>query len=229
MITLKRFRRVEAVLREAGYGAIIDWSETIAKPADAEAFAEAAIYVVCNSGFKNSIAKPICERCMVALRAGLSSATEFRHPGKQRAIDRIWAEREDMFAAYQLEPDKLRYLVTLPWVGPVTRFHLEKNLGGDHAKPDVRLVQQSNYRALHYRSDASASRTRQCQTRFHRRATPSNANGLQARGRLHGHSESGSRHQPWSRSGYRRRGALATACCPPNRLRPNGQSLSQIA
>lgn len=37
MITLKRFRRVEAVLREAGYGAIIDWSETIAKPADAEA------------------------------------------------------------------------------------------------------------------------------------------------------------------------------------------------
>lgn len=158
MITLKRFRRVEAVLREAGYGAIIDWSETIAKPADAEAFAEAAIYVVCNSGFKNSIAKPICERCMVALRAGLSSATEFRHPGKQRAIDRIWAEREDMFAAYQLEPDKLRYLVTLPWVGPVTRFHLEKNLGGDHAKPDVRLVQQSNYRALHYRSDASASR-----------------------------------------------------------------------
>ena len=139
MITVKRFRRIEAVLREAGYGAIIDWSETIPKPVDAEEFAEKAIFVVCASGFKYAIAKPISERCMVALRAGLSSATEFKHPGKQVAIDRIWAEREEMFAAYQREPDKLAYLKTLPWVGPVTRFHLEKNLGGDHAKPDVHM------------------------------------------------------------------------------------------
>lgn len=139
MITLKRFLRIEEVMRQAGYGAIIDWSEAIPKPADAEDFAEKAIFVVCASGFKFSIAKPISERCIVALRAGLSSATEFRHPGKQKAIDRIWAEREEMFAAYQAEPDKLRYLMTLPWVGPVTRWHLQKNLGGDHAKPDVHM------------------------------------------------------------------------------------------
>lgn len=113
MITLKRFLRIEEVMRQAGYGAIIDWSEAIPKPADAEDFAEKAIFVVCASGFKFSIAKPISERCIVALRAGLSSATEFRHPGKQKAIDRIWAEREEMFAAYQAEPDKLRYLMTL--------------------------------------------------------------------------------------------------------------------
>ena len=139
MITLKRFRRVEAALREAGYGAIIDWSESIATPADAEAFAAEAIYVIINSGFRNSIAKPIFKRCMAALRADRSSATEFGHPGKQVAIDRIWAEREEMFAAYQLEPDKLHYLKSLPWVGPITRWHLAKNLGGDHAKPDVHM------------------------------------------------------------------------------------------
>ena len=126
-------------MREAGYGAIIDWSETIAKPADAEDFAEKAIFVVIASGFKSATAKPIAERCMLALRAGLSSATEFGHPGKQVAIDRIWAEREEMFAAYEAETDKLRFLISLPWVGPVTRFHLEKNLGGDHAKPDVHM------------------------------------------------------------------------------------------
>lgn len=126
-------------MREAGYGAIIDWSENIPKPADAKEFAEKAIFVVCASGFKYAIAKPISERCIVALRAGLSSASGFRHPGKTAAIDRIWAEREEMFAAYLLEPDKLRYLMTLPWVGPTTRFHLEKNLGGDHAKADVHM------------------------------------------------------------------------------------------
>lgn len=139
MITLKRFLRIEEVMRQAGYGAIIDWSESIPKPADADEFAEKAIFVVCASGFKYATAKSISERCIVALRTGLSSATEFRHPGKQKAIDRIWAERGEMFAAYQLEPDKLRYLMTMPWVGPVTRFHLEKNLGGDHAKPDVHM------------------------------------------------------------------------------------------
>lgn len=126
-------------MREAGYGAIIDWSETIPKPTDAEDFAAKAIFVVCASGFKYAIAKPISERCLVALRAGLSSATEFRHPGKQKAIDRIWAERDEMFAAYQAEPDKLRYLQSLPWVGPVTRHHLSKNLGADEAKPDVHM------------------------------------------------------------------------------------------
>lgn len=139
MITLKRFERIEAVLREAGYGAIIDWSDNIPLPVSAEDFAEKAIFVVVASGFKYTLAKPISERCIAALRAGLSSATEFRHPGKQRAIDRIWAERDEMFAGYQAETDKLRFLISLPWVGSVTRLHLEKNLGGDHAKPDVHM------------------------------------------------------------------------------------------
>lgn len=139
MITLRRFRRIEATLREAGYGAAIDWSETIPTPADADAFAAEAIYVIINSGFKNAIAKPIFDRCIAALRAGLSSATEFGHPGKQSAIDQIWSDRAEIFTAYQANPDKLAYLGSLPWVGPVTRFHLEKNLGGGYAKPDVHL------------------------------------------------------------------------------------------
>ena len=139
MITLKRFLEIEAIMREAGYSAIIDWSDNIPRPANAEEFAEKAIFVVVASGFKYTLAKPISERCIAALRAGLSSASEFRHPGKQRAIDRIWAERDEMFAAYEAETDKLRFLISLPWVGPVTRYHLEKNLGGDHAKPDVHM------------------------------------------------------------------------------------------
>ncbi|MES2699067.1 MAG: hypothetical protein V4647_05615 [Pseudomonadota bacterium] len=139
MITLKRFRKLEAILREAGYGPSIDWSETITPPIDADAFASEAIFVVVNSGFRNSTAVPIFERCMTALREGRSAASEFGHPGKSSAIDHIWANRNVLFAAYRVAPDQLDYLRQLPWIGPVTTYHLQKNLGGDHAKPDVHM------------------------------------------------------------------------------------------
>lgn len=139
MITVKRFRRIEALLRRAGYGPIIEWSENIREPADADAFAREAVFVICNSGFRNSVAVPIFERCMTALRAGRSTATEFGHEGKQKAIDQIWAEREALFAAYRGQEDKIAFLRRMPWIGPVTCFHLEKNLGGDYAKPDVHM------------------------------------------------------------------------------------------
>lgn len=139
MITLARFRRIEKLLRQAGYGPIIEWSENIVEPADAEAFAREAGFVVVNSGFKNSVAAPIFERCMIALKAGRSAATEFGHEGKCQAIDHIWSERDALFVTYSDAEDKIAFLMTLPWIGPVTAWHLQKNLGGDHAKPDVHM------------------------------------------------------------------------------------------
>tara|TARA_B100000678_G_scaffold223492_1_gene191091 strand:- start:1750 stop:2385 length:636 start_codon:yes stop_codon:yes gene_type:complete len=139
MITLKRFWLLESTLRGAGYGPMIDWAENIAKPADANAFASEAIYVIINSGFRNSIAAPIFKRCMTALRAGRSASTAFGHEGKHQAIDAIWAERDALFAAYREADDQIAYLRSLPWIGPITVWHLAKNLGGDHAKPDVHM------------------------------------------------------------------------------------------
>lgn len=118
---------------------MIDWSTNIQKPADADAFARETAFVICGSGFRNSIAAPILERCMIALRAGHSAGTEFGHKGKHQAIDFIWAERGRLFTAYLSSTDKLTFLRQMPWIGPVTCFHLEKNLGGNHAKPDVHM------------------------------------------------------------------------------------------
>lgn len=139
MITLKRFRRIEAVLRAADFGHVIEWSEAIPPPADAEAFAEQTVYVICNSGMMNRVAEPIFNRCMVALREGRSATTVYGHPGKATAIDRIWAERDVLFAAYLVEADTIAFLRSLPWIGEVTSFHLAKNLGADVAKPDVHM------------------------------------------------------------------------------------------
>lgn len=139
MITLWRFRQLEAALLLRGYGPMIQWAETIKPPENADQFAERAIYVICNSGMKASVAWQIYRRCLDALSAGRSAHDVFGHPGKAEAINCIWAERETLFQGYAEAPDQLAYLQKLPWIGHVTRHHLLKNMGGNEAKPDVHL------------------------------------------------------------------------------------------
>ena len=139
MITMRRFGRIEAAVRAAGHGPMIDWSERIQPPATAEEFAREAIYVICNSGMKNSVAAPIATRCIAALEAGKSVAAVFGHPGKRAAIDVIWQRRNELFERYCRVYAKVEVLRDLPWIGPITQHHLAKNLGADTAKPDIHL------------------------------------------------------------------------------------------
>lgn len=145
MITLKRFRRIENAVRQAGYSYIIDWSEAVTAPENADEFASEAIYVIINGGMKQSVAAPIHKRCMAALHVGQSSTTVFGHPGKAPAIDEIWQARHELFAGYQMADDKLTFCDNLPWVGPVTKHHLAKNYGVDTAKPDIHLERLAQF------------------------------------------------------------------------------------
>ncbi|QFT76013.1 hypothetical protein FIU90_00520 [Erythrobacter sp. THAF29] len=138
-ISAKQFRKIDRAVRRAGYKAAIEWSENIRMTADAENFASEAIYVICNSGMGNRIALPIFQDCMIALRAGHSCKTVFGHPGKSDAIDYIWKERRALFRKLMKADDLIEFCAKLPWIGPVTKFHLAKNLGADVAKPDVHL------------------------------------------------------------------------------------------
>lgn len=139
MLSVNRFRRLEAALRQRGYGPAIEWSENIQPPNDADDFAERTIYVIINSGFRNSVAEPIYYRCMAALRIGRSATTVFGHPGKAPAIDSIWNSRSTLFVEYEQSAEPLIFLESLPWIGPVTSLHLGKNVGLQHAKPDVHM------------------------------------------------------------------------------------------
>lgn len=140
MITLKRFRQLERALHDAGYAEDYNWSETLGPPADADRFATAAVYVICNSGMHYRVAQDIFVRCMASLRRRGSVRRVFGHPGKAKAIGSIWREREQLFAAYQSADDKVEFCQSLPWIGPVTSHHLAKDLGVDVAKPDVHLA-----------------------------------------------------------------------------------------
>lgn len=165
MITLQRFMLLESAIRDRGYGPTIEWTEQLGPPETAEEFAEQTIYVICNSGMANAVAMTIFQRCMTALRDQVPVASVFRHPGKSRAIDSIWANRKRHHADYVRAIDKVEALRALPWIGEITALHLAKNFGANVAKPDVhmeriaraesttteqlcaRLAEESGYRA----------------------------------------------------------------------------------
>lgn len=120
----------------------VEWSEGITPPDDAEDFALEAIFVICNSGMKNTVARGIYERVKTHLLAGRSAREGFGHPGKTAAIDLIWRAREAYFFGYLVQPSdrmRLEYLAALPWIGDITKYHLAKNFGVNVAKPDVHL------------------------------------------------------------------------------------------
>lgn len=139
MITLKRFRRLEAAVRASGHQEAIDWTENVAPPRDADEFATTIIFVICSSGMAARAAHRIFERCMGALRQAQPVSSVFGHQGKADAIEAIWRDRVDLFAAFQADDDVLAFCAELPFVGIITRFHAAKNLGADFAKPDVHL------------------------------------------------------------------------------------------
>lgn len=140
MIDGDLFQQITTRLDEAGFlQDDVQWSENLMPPADADDFALEAIFVICNSGMKNTIARKIYERVRDALFAGKPVAEVFGHAGKAAAIETIWRSRGALLADYCAAPDKIAFCATLPWIGNITKYHLAKNFGADVAKPDVHL------------------------------------------------------------------------------------------
>jgi hypothetical protein len=117
----------------------VAWSEGIKPPTEADDFALEAIFVICNSGMRNTVARQIYEKVRNALCRGRPAGSVFGHLGKAAAMDRIWRDREVLLTAYQTTEDKLEWCALLPWIGKTTKYHLAKNFGADVAKPDVHL------------------------------------------------------------------------------------------
>lgn len=144
MITASIFNAVVKALGSIGQEDI-KWSEGIKPPTDAEDFALEAIFVICNSGMKNTVARGIYERVAKELYAGGTAHNKFGHVGKASAIDAIWVDRLALFERYMAADDKLAFCASLPWIGGITKYHLAKNFGAQVAKPDVHLQRLADH------------------------------------------------------------------------------------
>jgi len=151
MITAADFRHIVKGLGQQAHDDI-EWANNCRPPKHAVDFAQEAIFVICNSGMKNTVARGIYNRVRAALLNGHSSATVFGHKGKCAAIDDIWKHRRKWLADYTAAADKVEFCQSMPWIGGITKYHLAKNFGAQVAKPDVHLERL----ALHERTTAQA-------------------------------------------------------------------------
>lgn len=145
---LARYKEVKSQIEAAGFSEEIEWAQTVTPPNNAEEFAQEAIYIICNSGMRWTVARKIFDSIMPLIYSGKSAAGAFGHKGKVSAIDHIWENRRDLFDSYckiYTEAERLEYIAQLPWIGPITKYHLAKNFGVDCAKPDRWLVRLADH------------------------------------------------------------------------------------
>ncbi len=144
MISKADFRKIVARLGQQGRDDIA-WANRCAPPADADAFAHEVIWVICNSGMRNTVAIKIFRLVMPAVRRGDPAGSVFGHKGKSAGIDAIWRDRARLMDEYLAAADKVAYARTLPWIGGITCYHVAKNFGAQVAKPDVHLQRLADF------------------------------------------------------------------------------------
>ena len=141
----------------SGYAHEIDWQDQCClEQVDEAMFLSETAWVILSSGMRERVvrnrfpavseaflywssAAEITRQRGTCVRAALQV---FRHPAKIAAIAcaarMIASISFDVFRA-ELQRSGLDLLEQLPFIGPVTRFHLAKNLGMDVVKPDRHL------------------------------------------------------------------------------------------
>lgn len=148
MITAERYLDLRRELFARGFGVEYEWCENVQPPVDGWAFFLEYGWVVANSGMRNQVAAAIWERILTSLEAGGTIADAFGHPGKAAALQLIHDERDERHDAYMGAPDKIAFLAELPWIGPITKWHLAKNFGVECAKPDRHLTRLADAEGL---------------------------------------------------------------------------------
>ncbi len=139
-MTTETYLRLKQSVIDAGFEDDIEWAEAVGSPAGSYAFWCEYVWVVLNSGMKNTVATQIWKRIAEAEVRGELVSSVFGHLGKAQAIQQVHDDRDDWFSRYMAAHDKLDFLESMPWIGPITKYHLAKNLGLNYCKPDRHLV-----------------------------------------------------------------------------------------
>jgi hypothetical protein len=146
----------------AGYAWEIDWQDRLRLEDVTESyFLREAAWVVLSAGMRESVVRLCFDRISKAFllwksadaivrrsRACIQSAFRtFGHIGKLEAIGTIAeavAKRGFGNWKARLTSEGIDELQGLPFIGPITRFHLAKNIGLDVVKPDRHLLRMAH-------------------------------------------------------------------------------------
>lgn len=151
------FHQAEKFVRENGFSWEVDWCDH--RPGFDEIteqqFLREYAWVVLNSGMRNSVVqanwKAICKTLRYFhIKEILDNRDEAMKEalavfGNYQKIDSIIQVAEQVWNRWlsmkrEIKDDPLKALDELPFIGPVTKFHLARNLGFNFIKPDRHLT-----------------------------------------------------------------------------------------
>lgn len=142
-MTAEDYLTLRSRLLSAGYAEELDWAATVGPPRDAVHLALEYTHVVVNSGMKAQIAEKIHDKIKMARAFGNPASSVFGHKAKAAAIDEFWESRFMKFTDFseaRFNGTVLSWCLAQKWIGPITMYHLARNLGADVCKPDRHLV-----------------------------------------------------------------------------------------
>lgn len=152
------YRYAKEMVMRRGFGGEIDWQARICVDTVSESyFLREAAWVVLSAGMRESIVRKVFPSISLAFhewasaqsivnnrQACVSGALNvFNHEKKINAIADIAASVYDSGFEQVMTSIRrmgVKYLQTFPFIGPITSFHLAKNLGLDVVKPDRHLI-----------------------------------------------------------------------------------------
>jgi hypothetical protein len=110
-----------------------------------EEFVFECFYVVCVAGFKQDRAKIMCDRIIDFILKNPNFTESdlkdiYHNRLKTRAIWNIWSNRYEYqrkFYSLSTPEEKVNFLQTLPNIGPITKYHIARNLGLNFVKYDI--------------------------------------------------------------------------------------------
>ena len=136
---LELYNYIKDFVIKKGYKQEIEWCSNIPEieKIDKWYFFREYVWVVINSGMKNSVAKEIFNRFW---NNGHFNFDAIGHPHKKESIKKVYNRLDRYFYHLIKSKNRLKYLESLPHIGMITKYHLARNLGLNYAKPDRHLV-----------------------------------------------------------------------------------------
>ncbi len=150
MISLEEYFSLKNKLIELGYNEEIESIKWILsrKKFTKDSFLKEYIWVVVNSGMKNQVAEIIFHKIIYAINNDINILNFFKNKSKVDAINFVKNNLNAIYREFKTTEDKISYLESLPQIGPITKYHLARNLGIDIFKPDRHLVRIANERSI---------------------------------------------------------------------------------
>lgn len=139
------YQKARKIVISKGYISDIEWCESLnIKKTTRGQFFHEYVWCVLNAGMKEQVARKIYNRFKEKF-----DLSEIRHEGKREAIKKGMKQYKTWFTEVLASDNQIDYLESLPWIGPITKYHLARNIGIDCVKPDrhlMRLAEEFNFK-----------------------------------------------------------------------------------